>query len=132
MGIPVIADADTGYGNVLNVIRTVREYERTGVASFHLEDQITPKRCGHYAGKEVVSKEEMVNKVKAAVDTRRDPDLMIIARTDSRAVLGLDAAIDRANSYAEAGADIVFVEAPQSLGELARITRKSMRLFWSI
>ena len=119
--IPVIADADTGYGNVLNVIRTVREYERTGVACFHLEDQVTPKRCGHYEGKEVVEKGEMIGKIKAAADTRKDAALSIIARTDARAVLGLDEAIERGNEYAEAGADIVFVEAPQSLEELKRI-----------
>jgi carboxyvinyl-carboxyphosphonate phosphorylmutase len=120
--IPVIADADTGYGNALNVIRTVREYERAGVAAFHLEDQVTPKRCGHYEGKEVVSSEEMIAKIKAAVDARKDTDLAIIARTDARAVLGLDEAIQRGNAYARAGADIVFVEAPQGLEELRRIT----------
>ena len=122
--IPVIADADTGYGNALNVIRTVREYERAGVAAFHLEDQVTPKRCGHYEGKDVVSKEEMIAKIKAAVDARKDADLAIIARTDSRAVLGLDEAIQRGNAYAGAGADIVFVEAPQGLEELRRITEE--------
>jgi len=119
--IPVIADADTGYGNTLNVIRTVREYERTGVACFHLEDQVTPKRCGHYEGKAIVSAEEMIGKIKAAVDTRRDADLAIIARTDARAVSGLDEAIARGNRYGEAGADIVFVEAPASVAELQRI-----------
>jgi carboxyvinyl-carboxyphosphonate phosphorylmutase len=122
--IPVIADADTGYGNVLNVIRTVREYERTGVASFHLEDQVTPKRCGHYEGKKVVSTDEMIGKIKAAVDARRDPDMAIIARTDSRAVLGLEEAIERGNLYAQAGADIIFVEAPQSKEELKRIPKE--------
>ena len=122
--IPVIADADTGYGNAVNVIRTVREYERAGVAAFHLEDQVTPKRCGHYEGKEVVSKEEMIGKIKAAVDARKDADLAIIARTDSRAVLGLDEAIQRGNAYAGAGADIVFVEAPQGPEELRRITEE--------
>lgn len=119
--IPVIADADTGYGNALNVIRTVREYERAGVAAFHLEDQVTPKRCGHYEGKDVVSKEEMIAKIRAAVDTRKDTNLAIIARTDSRAVLGMDEAIERGNAYIQAGADIAFVEAPQSLEELKRI-----------
>jgi 2,3-dimethylmalate lyase len=123
--IPVIADADTGYGNALNVIRTVREYERAGVACFHLEDQVTPKRCGHYEGKEVVNREEMVGKIKAAVDVRRDPDMAIIARTDARAVLGMDEAIERGNLYALAGADIVFVEAPQSVEELRRISTES-------
>ena len=119
--IPVIADADTGYGNALNVIRTVREFERAGVACFHLEDQVTPKRCGHYEGKEVVGKGEMIGKIKAAADARKDAALSIIARTDARAVLGLDSAIERGNEYAEAGADIVFVEAPQSIEELKRI-----------
>jgi carboxyvinyl-carboxyphosphonate phosphorylmutase len=118
VAIPVIADADTGYGNALNVIRTVREYEKTGVAAFHLEDQVFPKKCGHYEGKEVISREEMVGKIKAAVDTRQDPDLVIIARTDARAVEGLDAAIDRVNAYLEAGADVGFVEAPQNREEL--------------
>jgi carboxyvinyl-carboxyphosphonate phosphorylmutase len=122
--IPVIADADTGYGNVLNVIRTVREYERTGVASFHLEDQVTPKRCGHYEGKKVISTNEMIGKIKAAMDARRDPEMAIIARTDSRAVRGLDEAIERGNAYAQAGADIIFVEAPQSREELKRIPKE--------
>ncbi len=122
--IPVIADADTGYGNALNVVRTVREYERAGVACFHLEDQVTPKRCGHYEGKEVVKKGEMIGKIKAAVDTRRDADLALIARTDARAVLGIDEAIERGNAYAAAGADIVFVEAPQSVQELRRIAKE--------
>jgi carboxyvinyl-carboxyphosphonate phosphorylmutase len=121
VNIPVIADADTGYGNALNVVRTVREYERTGVSAFHLEDQVTPKRCGHYEGKEIVGQEEMIGKIKAAVDTRKDPDMAIIARTDARAVVGLDAAIERSNLYAQAGADICFVEAPQSERELQRI-----------
>jgi carboxyvinyl-carboxyphosphonate phosphorylmutase len=121
VSIPVIADADTGYGNALNVVRTVREYERTGVAAFHIEDQVTPKRCGHYEGKEIVGRDEMIGKIKAAVDARRDRDLTIIARTDARAVMGLDEAIERGNVYAEAGADVIFVEAPQSKEELARI-----------
>ena len=89
VGIPVIADADTGYGNAINVIRTVREYEKSGVAGFHIEDQVAPKKCGHYEGKEVISKAEMVGKIKAAVDTRRDADMVIIARSDARAVEGL-------------------------------------------
>lgn len=124
VNIPVIADADTGYGNVLNVIRTVREYERSGVAGFHLEDQVTPKKCGHYEGKEVISKNDMIAKIKVATDVRKDPDLTIIARTDSRAVLGLDEAIERGNRYAEAGADVIFIEAPQSVEELERITKE--------
>ncbi len=122
--IPVIADADTGYGNALNVIRTVREYEKTGVAAFHLEDQVAPKKCGHYEGKEVISLDEMAGKIKAAVDTRRDPDLVVIARTDARAIEGLDAAIDRVNAYLEAGADVGFVEAPQDVDELKIIARR--------
>src|SRR3954447_23212324 len=95
VGIPVIADADTGYGNASNVIRTVREYEKTGFAGFHIEDQVSPKKCGHYEGREVISRAEMVGKIKAAVDTRRDADLVIIARSDARAVEGLEAAIER-------------------------------------
>ena len=119
--IPVIADMDTGYGNALNVIRSVREYEKTGVAGFHLEDQVSPKKCGHYEGKELVSKGEMVAKIKAAVDTRRDADMVVIARTDARAVEGFDAALERMNAYLEAGADVGFVEAPQTVEEMAKI-----------
>jgi 2-methylisocitrate lyase-like PEP mutase family enzyme len=118
VGIPVIADADTGYGNAINVIRTVREYEKSGVAGFHMEDQVAPKKCGHYEGKEVISKAEMVGKIKAAVDTRRDADMVIIARSDARAIEGLQASIDRVNAYLEAGADVGFVEAPQTVEEL--------------
>lgn len=121
--IPVIADMDTGYGNALNVIRAMREFEKTGVAAFHLEDQVSPKKCGHYEGKQLVSKTEMVGKIKAAVDTRLDPDCVIIARTDSRAVEGFEAAIDRMNAYLEAGADVGFVEAPQTVEEMERIPR---------
>jgi 2,3-dimethylmalate lyase len=123
VGIPVIADADTGYGNAINVIRTVREYEKSGVAAFHIEDQVAPKKCGHYEGKEVISTAEMVGKIRAAVDTRQDPDLVIIARSDARAVEGLDAAIDRVNAYLEAGADVGFVEAPQNVEELRIVGR---------
>jgi 2-methylisocitrate lyase-like PEP mutase family enzyme len=123
VGIPVIADADTGYGNAINVIRTVREYEKSGVAGFHIEDQVAPKKCGHYEGKEVISKAEMVGKIKAAVDTRRDADMVIIARSDARAVEGLAAAIDRVNAYLEAGADVGFVEAPQTVEELRIVGR---------
>jgi 2,3-dimethylmalate lyase len=126
VGIPVIADADTGYGNAINVIRTVREYEKSGVAGFHIEDQVAPKKCGHYEGKEVISRAEMIGKIKAAVDTRRDADLVIIARSDARAIEGLNAAIDRVNAYLEAGADVGFVEAPQSVEEL-RIVGRSVR-----
>jgi len=126
VGIPVIADADTGYGNAVNVLRTVREYEKSGVAAFHIEDQVSPKKCGHYEGKEVISVAEMVGKIHAAVDTRQDPDLVIIARSDARAVEGLQAAIDRVNAYLEAGADVGFVEAPQSVEEL-RIVGRNVR-----
>lgn len=121
--IPVIADMDTGYGNAVNVIRSVREYEKAGVSAFHIEDQVAPKKCGHYEGKQVISAAEMVGKIKAAVDTRRDADMIIIARTDARAIEGLQAAIDRMNAYLEAGADLGFVEAPQSVEELAAIPR---------
>ncbi|MGH7765457.1 MAG: isocitrate lyase/PEP mutase family protein, partial [Candidatus Dormibacteraceae bacterium] len=116
--LPVIADADTGYGNPINVVRTVREYERAGVAALHIEDQVAPKRCGHMEGKQVVSPAEMIEKLRAAVDARVSPELHIIARTDARAVEGLDAAIDRAGRYREAGADVLFVEAPQSVQEI--------------
>jgi len=121
--LPVIADADTGYGNAINVVRTVKEFEAAGVAAIHLEDQVTPKRCGHFEGKQVVFENEMIGKLKAAVDTRCDSDFVIIARTDARAVLGLEPAIDRANAYAAAGADVIFFEAPQSLEELETIVR---------
>jgi len=121
--IPVIADMDAGYGNALNVIRAVREYEKTGVAAFHLEDQVSPKKCGHYEGKQIVSTAEMVGKIKAAVDARRDADMVIIARSDARAIDGLQASIDRVNAYLEAGADVGFVEAPQSTAELAAIPK---------
>ena len=123
VGIPVIADADTGYGNAINVIRTVREYEKSGVAGFHIEDQVSPKKCGHYEGKEVISRAEMVGKIKAAVDTRQDADMVVIARSDARAIEGLQPAIDRVNAYLEAGADVGFVEAPQSVEELHIVGR---------
>jgi 2-methylisocitrate lyase-like PEP mutase family enzyme len=119
--IPVIADIDTGYGNAINVVRSVREYERAGVAGFHIEDQVAPKKCGHYEGKAVVSVQEMVGKIKATVDTRRDADMVVIARSDARAIEGLQASIDRVNAYLEAGADVGFVEAPQSVDELAAV-----------
>jgi 2-methylisocitrate lyase-like PEP mutase family enzyme len=122
--IPLIADADTGYGAVLNVVRTVREYERAGVAALHLEDQAFPKRCGHLPDKELVEPEVYLASLRAALDARTDPDLLIIARTDARGPLGLDAAIERANRYADAGADVLFVEAPRSTEELARIGRE--------
>lgn len=121
--LPVIADADTGYGNALNVMRTIREYERTGAAGVHIEDQVAPKRCGHFAGKEVISREEMIGKIEAALDARRDPDFLIIARTDARAVLGLEEAIERGKAYRQAGADMIFVDAPESAEELRMIRR---------
>ncbi len=125
--IPVISDMDAGYGNSLNVIRAVREYEKAGVAAFHLEDQISPKKCGHYEGKLLVSRAEMIGKIKAAVDTRRDADMVIIARSDARAVEGLQASIDRVNAYLEAGADVGFVEAPQSATELAAAAKQLIK-----
>jgi len=118
--LPLIADADNGFGGPLNVRRTVQEYERAGVAALHLEDQVLPKRCGHLAGKQLVSAADMVAKVKAAVDARRDQDFVVIARTDAIAVEGFDAAIERALLYKEAGADVLFVEAP-SQAQLADI-----------
>jgi carboxyvinyl-carboxyphosphonate phosphorylmutase len=119
--VPVIADADTGYGNAINVVRTVREYEQAGVAGLHLEDQVHPKKCGHMSGKAVIETAEMVGKIEAAVAARRDPDLLLIARTDAAAVEGLDAAIARARRYRDAGADVLFVEAPTSEDDIARV-----------
>ena len=121
--IPVIADADTGYGNAINVIRTVREYEAAGVAAIHIEDQVMPKKCGHMEGKQVVPAAEMAAKVSAAVAARRSPEFLIIARTDARAVEGLDSALERARVYVEAGADALFVEAPQSEAEIETVAR---------
>jgi carboxyvinyl-carboxyphosphonate phosphorylmutase len=121
--IPVLADADTGYGNALNVMRTVSEFETIGVAGIHIEDQITPKKCGHYEKKSLISKEEMIKKIEAAVEARRDPDFVIIARTDSRGVESLEKAIERGRRYAEAGADMIFVEAPESEEEIKEIAR---------
>src|SRR3990172_5404181 len=124
VSLPVIADADTGYGNVLNVVRTVREYERAGVAGLHMEDQVAPKKCGHIAGKQVIPTQEFCDKIRAASEHRTDPDFVIIARTDARAVTSLDDAIDRGNRAAEAGADVVFVEAPQTEDEIHRVARE--------
>ena len=124
VSLPLIADADTGYGNALNVVRTVREYERAGVAGLHLEDQVAPKKCGHIAGKQVIPAREFADKIRAAAEYRTDPDFVIIARTDARAVTGLDDAIERGNLYAEAGADVIFVEAPQSEDEIHRVARE--------
>lgn len=119
--LPIIVDADTGFGNALNVARTVRRLERAGASAIQIEDQIMPKRCGHFAGKEVIPAAEMAGKIRAAVDARASADLLIIARTDARAVEGFEAAIERAARYVEAGADVTFVEAPESLDELRRI-----------
>ena len=121
--IPVIADADTGYGNAINLVRTVREYERVGVAAIHIEDQITPKRCGHLDGKEVIPLAEMEKKLEAALASRSDPEFCIIARTDARGVHGLDDAIKRGRAFARLGVDVVFIEAPQSEAELEEIPR---------
>ena len=122
VNVPVIADADTGFGNAVNVMRTVREYEKAGVAAIQLEDQVAPKKCGHMTGRQVVSKEEMVGKIKAAADVRTDSDFMIIARTDARTVHGIGEALERAKAYEEAGADILFVESPESIEEMKQIT----------
>ena len=122
--VPVIADADTGYGNELNVTRTVREFEGRGVAAIHIEDQVSPKRCGHLAGKDVVGREEFVSKIRAAAAARREPDFVLIARTDANAVMGLEEAVSRANAALLAGAGMAFVEAPRSLEELAAIPRQ--------
>ena len=119
--VPVIADADTGYGNELNVFRTVQEYEGRGVAAIHIEDQVSPKKCGHLDDKEIVPREDYIAKIRAAVAARRDSDFMIIARTDARAVAGLDEAVARANAALAAGADMAFVEAPQTMDELAAV-----------
>jgi 2,3-dimethylmalate lyase len=121
VSVPVIADADTGYGNALNVIRTVHEYEAAGVAAIHLEDQVMPKKCGHMEDKALIGAGEMAAKVAAAVAARERPDFLIIARTDARAVEGLDQALERARRYRDAGADVLFVEAPQSTDEIKTI-----------
>lgn len=123
VSIPVIADGDTGYGGPLNVIRTVREYERAGVSAIQIEDQEWPKKCGHEPGRVIASVETMVMRIRAAVESRRDPDFVVIARTDARAGEGLAAAIARAKAYRAAGADVIFVESPQSEAELAEVGR---------
>lgn len=122
--IPVIVDADTGFGNALNVQRTTRNFERAGAAAIQIEDQSFPKRCGHLDGKTLISKDEMVGKIKAAIDARKETNTLIIARTDARGVEGLSEAIDRAQAYQEAGADILFIEAPHSIDEM-KLIRKS-------
>jgi methylisocitrate lyase len=119
--LPVFADGDTGHGNVANVARTMRLFERAGVAAIFFEDQVAPKRCGHMSGKQVVAPEEMIARIRAAVDARIDPDLIIMARTDALAVNGIDDAIERMGRYLEAGADMAFVEAPQSIDQMRRI-----------
>lgn len=119
--IPLIVDMDTGFGNAVSVSRTVRRLQRAGAAALQLEDQVSPKRCGHFAGKAVIPADEMVQKLHAAVDSRGSPELLIIARTDARATEGLAGAVERANIYRAAGADLIFVEAPESLDELAAI-----------
>ena len=121
--VPVIADADTGYGNELNTFRAVQEYERAGVAGIHIEDQVAPKRCGHLEEKEIVPVDDWLAKLRAAADARQDPDFLLIARTDARAVVGFDEAIARANAALDAGADMAFVEAPETLDELAAVPR---------
>lgn len=120
--LPVICDCDTGFGNAINMIRTVRAFEAAGLAGIQVEDQIMPKKCGHTEGKQLVSKREMVQKIHAAVDTRKDPDFVFIIRTDAIAVNGIDDALDRANAYEEAGADVIFVEAPRNIDEMKRIS----------
>jgi len=122
--VPVIADADTGYGNELNVFRTVQEYERRGVAAIHIEDQVSPKKCGHLDDKEIVPRDDYIAKIRAAVAAKRDADFMIIARTDARAVAGLEEALARANAALAAGADMAFVEAPQTMEEMAEIPKR--------
>src|SRR5215213_9428708 len=119
--IPVLADGDTGYGNPLNIRRTVTEYERAGVCAIQLEDHVFPKRCGHMLGRKVISMEEMVQKIKAATDARQDDDFVIIARTDARTTFGLDEALCRGKAYEEAGADVIFIESPEGVEELEAV-----------
>ena len=119
--VPVIADADTGYGDLANVARTVREFERAGAAAVQIEDQVFPKRCGHLEGKQVIPRDEMVRKVRAALDARFDPETVIIARTDAIAVTGLADAVDRMHAYVAAGADVIFPDAPRSVEELRAV-----------
>jgi 2-methylisocitrate lyase-like PEP mutase family enzyme len=124
VSVPVIADADTGYGNELNVTRAVREYEMRGVAAIHIEDQISPKRCGHLEGKELIPRDEFASKIRAAVAARRSPDFIVIARSDARSVAGLDEAIARVNAALDAGADVAFVESPASREEVEAIPQR--------
>jgi 2,3-dimethylmalate lyase len=122
--LPVLCDGDTGHGNVTNVIRSMKQFEKAGIASIFFEDQVSPKRCGHMSGKDVIPADEFVAKIKAAVDVRIDPDLMIMARTDALGVHGIDDAIERMHKYLEAGADYAFVEAPRTVEQMRRLTRE--------
>src|SRR5262245_5488018 len=133
-GLPTIADADTGYGNAINTRRTIRDYEKAGVAGVHIEDQTWPKRCGHLAGKSVIPTAEMVTKIKAACDARHDSDFVVIARTDAIAVEGLDAARERGERYREAGADVLFIEAPVGREQVERVARhfKDVPLMYNV
>lgn len=123
VNIPLIADADTGYGNPINVVRTVKEFERAGVAAIHIEDQEWPKRCGHMMGKKVIEAEDMVGKIRAAIDARKSSEFLIIARTDAIATRGFDEAIERGKIYAEEGADILFIEAPRTKNQMKKIPK---------
>lgn len=127
VSVPLIVDADTGFGNALNVRHTVRTLERSGADCIQFEDQVAPKRCGHFSGKEVISTEEAVSKIKAAVDARQDPDLLIMARTDAAATHGFEAAVERAQKFAEAGADILFVEAVTTPDEIRALPRRLVK-----
>lgn len=120
--IPVIADGDTGFGNAVTLMRTVSMYEENGAAAIQLEDQVAPKKCGHMTGRQVIPSEEMVGKIKAAVAARRDPDFVILARTDARTTLGIEEAIRRGKAYEEAGADVLFIESPENIEEMKSIT----------
>lgn len=124
VNLPLIVDMDTGFGNALNVQRTVRDFERAGASALQMEDQLAPKRCGHMAGKAVISTEEMVGKIRAALDARRDPDTILIARTDALGVNGFDDAMERAERYVQAGADALFIEAPGSLQQMRAIAAR--------
>jgi 2-methylisocitrate lyase-like PEP mutase family enzyme len=121
--VPLVADADTGYGNEINVVRTVRDYEQAGVAGIHIEDQVSPKRCGHLDDKEIVPREDWIAKIRAAADARRNKDFLIIARTDSRAVVGFEEAVSRSNEALANGADMAFLEAPQTMDEIAAVPK---------
>ncbi len=124
VSIPVVSDADTGYGNAVTVMRTVREFEGAGVAGIHIEDQVSPKRCGHVGGKQVITREEMRGKIQAAIEARRDPDFVLIARVDARAVTGFRDAVERGIAYREAGADVIFPEALETREEFAEYARE--------